>query len=133
MSADLRWAINDRFGVQGEAFVGQTLGTYMGGILQNVNTATFRGLHSGGGWFEVYYYLCLETLHTHIGNGIDDPRDRDLALGQPVRNETAFANLIWDVTKHFRLAGEVTYRKTAYTLLPNNDGIGVQTQVQFKF
>ena len=50
-----------------------------------------------------------------------------------MRNETYFANLIWDVTKSFRLAGEFTYRKTAYTVLPNNDGVGFQTQVQFKF
>jgi hypothetical protein len=72
-------------------------------------------------------------LHTHIGYGIDDPLDRDLAPGQPVRNETYFANLIWDVTKHFRIAGEVTYRKTAYTVVPNNDGIGFHTHVQWKF
>jgi hypothetical protein len=133
LGADLRWAISDRCGFQGEVFVGQTLGTYLGGILQDTNSVTFHGIHSAGGWLEVYYYLCPETLHTHIGYGIDDPRDRDLALGQPVRNECYFANLIWDVSKHFRLACELTYRKTAYSLLRNNDGVGLQTQVQFKF
>ena len=78
-------------------------------------------------------YLCPEKPHTHVGYGLDDPLDRDLAPGQPVRNDTYFANLIWDPSSHFRLAGEFTYRKTAYTLVPNNQGVGFQTQLQFKF
>jgi hypothetical protein len=133
LGSDLRWAVTDRFGVQGEFCVGQSLGSYTAGILQSVNSATFTGVHTTGGWVEVYYYICPDKLHTHIGYGIDDPLDGDLAPGQPVRNETYFANLIWDVTKHLRLAGELTYRKTAYTLVPNNDGVGFQVQVQFKF
>jgi hypothetical protein len=130
LGMDFRWAVTPRFGAQGELFVGQTFGTYMGGILQNINAATFNGVHAAGGWIELYYYICPEKLHTHVGYGIDDPLDRDLAPGQQVRNDTYFANLIWDVTKHFRVAGEFTYRKTAYTLVPNNDDFGFQTQVQ---
>jgi hypothetical protein len=133
LGADCRWLIQERFGLQGELFVGQTLGTYMGGILQNINSTTFHGLHSSGGWLELYYYIRPEKLHTHVGYGIDDPLDRDLAPGQPVRNETYFANLIWEPSKHFRLALEFTYRKTEYTVLHNNDGIGIHTQAQLKF
>jgi hypothetical protein len=133
LGADCRWAVTDRFGVQGELYVGQTLGTYMGGILQNINANTFAGIHSGGGWIELYYYIFPEKLHTHVGYGIDDPLDRDLAPGQPVRNDTYFANLIWDATRYIRVAEEFTYRKTAYTFVPNNNGFGFQTQVQFRF
>jgi hypothetical protein len=131
--SDFRWAVTPSFGFQGEVFVGQTLGVYTAGILQNVNLVTFQPIRTSGGWIEAYYYLCPEKLHTHVGYGIDDPLDRDLAPGQPVRNETYFANLIWDVTKHLRLGWEVTYRRTEYTLLRNNDGMGFQTQVQLKF
>jgi hypothetical protein len=133
LGSDCRWAANDHWGVQGEVFVGQTLGAYTAGILQNVNAATFAGVHTAGGWAEVYYYICPETLHTHFGYGIDDPLDSDLAPGQPVRNETYFANLIWDPSKYFRWGFEVTYRKTAYTVFNNNDGVGIETQVQFRF
>lgn len=133
LGTDVRWALSDRFGVQGELFTGQTLGTYTAGILQNVNADTFAGVHASGGWAEVYYYLCPETLHTHWGYGVDDPLDNDLAPGQPVRNETFFANLIWDPNKYFRLGFEVTYRKTAWTVFQNNDGVGIESQVQFKF
>jgi hypothetical protein len=133
VGSDFRWAVTPCFGFQAEAFVGQTLGTYTGGILQNVNAATSQGVHAAGGWVETYYYLCPEKLHTHIGYGIDDPLDGNLAPGQPVRNETYFANLIWDASKHWRLGCEVTYRRTEYTLFRNNDGMGFQTHVQFKF
>ena len=133
LGSDLRWAITDRFGIQRELFVGQALGTYTGGILQNVNSVTKTGVRASGAWAEVYFYLYPETLHSHVGYGIDDPLDRDLSPGQTVRNDTYFANLIWDATKHFRLAWEVTYRQTSYTVVPNNDGIGFHTQVQWKY
>ena len=133
LGSDLRWAITDRFGVQGEGYIGQTLGTYGGGILQDINSVTFRSVHSAGGWFEVYCYICPDKLHCHIGYGIDDPLDRDVAPGQRLRNEAYFANLIWDVTGAFRVGGEVTYRKTSYAGLQNNDGAGFQMQVQWKF
>jgi hypothetical protein len=133
LGTELRWALTDRFGVQGELFVGQTLGTYMGGILQNINVTTFTGVHAAGRWIELYYYICPAKLHTHLGYGLDDPLDRDLALGQPVRNDTYFANLIWNVSKYCHVAEEFTYRKTAYTLVPNNQGFGLQTQVRFNF
>ena len=133
LGTDLHWAITPRFGMQGELFTGESLGTYAGGILQSVNAVTKAGVRDFGGWVELYYYLCPEKLHAHIGYGIDDPLDRDLAPGQANRNDTYFANLIWDVTKQFRLAGEVTFRQTSYIAVPNNDGVGVQTQVQLKF
>ena len=106
----------------------------MGGILQNVNASTFAGIHSSGGWIELYYYIVPEKLHLHVGYGIDDPLDRDLAPGQPVRNDTIFTNLIWDVSKYIRVAEEFTYERPRYTVVPNNPGLGLPvTQVQFKF
>jgi hypothetical protein len=133
IGADARYALTDRCGIQGEVFYGQTLGNYGGAVFQNVNTKTFEPIRAAGGWIEFYYYLIPECLHTHLGYGIDDPVDRDVAPGQVVRNETYFVNLIWDVTKHFRVAGELAYRKTAYSFLGNTDGVGFQTQVVWKF
>jgi hypothetical protein len=133
VGTDLRWAVTDRFGLQGELYAGQSIGTYGGAILQNINLATFSSVHSAGGWGEAYFYLVPECLHTHWGYGIDDPLDGDLAPGQPVRNNTYFANLIWDVSKNVRIAFEVTYRQTAYTVLSNNEGMTFQTQFQWKF
>ena len=56
-----------------------------------------------------------------------------LAPTQIARNDSFFANLIWDVTRSVRLAVEFTVRETDYVLLNDNDGVGVHTQMQWKF
>ncbi len=134
IGCDVRWAFSERFGFKGEAYLGQGLGTYGGSILQTTNQVTFEGIRSGGGFAELYYYLCPKTLHAHVGYGIDDPVDGDLSLIQPVRNSTYFANLIWNVNQALRLGLEITYRQTSYSPLFNdNRGVGVQTQALYKF
>lgn len=135
---DGRYEVAQRLGVKGELFVGRTLGTYGASVLQTINTTTLQGISSRGAWGEVYYYWCRQpacgrALHTHVGYGIDDPVDSDLANGQILRNQTYWATTLWDVTKAFRVGFEVAYRDTAYKLLRDNSGIGFQTQVQWKF
>jgi hypothetical protein len=130
--SDWRWEVTEKFGTKGEFYVGQGLGTYGGAVLQTINSSTFAPIWSIGGWFELYYYL-LPQLHTHVGYGIDSPQKTDLAAGQVSRNDTLFANLIWDATKTLRLGLEGTYRQTDYVTLLNNQGFTVQTQVQWKF
>ncbi|KAA5539208.1 hypothetical protein FYK55_25135 [Roseiconus nitratireducens] len=135
---DFRWAMNDTFGVLGEVFTGNALGTYNGGILQNINSETLEGVHSTGGFIETYAYLC-PRLHTHIGYGIDDPRDEDLPVSAAAaarsKNQTYYANLLWDVNQTFRIAFEFAYRDTEYNspLLLDNQGPGFHTQLQWLF
>jgi hypothetical protein len=135
---DGRWDVTKRFGVKGELFTGRTLGTYGTAGLANTNIVTFQGIHSRGAWGEVYYYWCRQpacgrALHTHVGYGIDDPTDSDMAPSQILRNETYWATTLWDVTKALRVGFEVAHRSTSYQTLLDNSGIGFQTQVQWKF
>jgi hypothetical protein len=136
LSADFRWKVTDRFGFAGELYTGQSLGTYNGGILQNVSTDTLQGIRSSGGWFEGFVYL-TPCLHSHIGWGIDDPIDRDvdldpLAFGR-IRNSVFYTNLLWDLNQTFRIGFEFTYRETDYRALPDNEGAGFHTQFQWAF
>ncbi|MGF1581013.1 MAG: hypothetical protein ACFCD0_16740 [Gemmataceae bacterium] len=134
IGCDFRWEITKRCGFLAEGYVGQGLGTYGGAILSTVNPVTFNGIRSAGGFTEFYYYICPEVLHTHIGYGIDDPVDRDLGVAQPLRNQTVYGNIIWEVTSALRLGLEITYRETSYSpLLPDNDGVGIHGQVRYKF
>jgi hypothetical protein len=133
LAVDFRWRINDRWGLSGELFHGQTLGTYGGGVFQNVNTTTFRPVHAAGGWGQVDYYF-TPCLHSHFGAGVDDPADSELAPLQIAQNRTVFANLIWDLNQSFRIAGELTFRDTDYIgPAVSNDGVGLHGQVQWKF
>ena len=134
---DWRWKMTDRFGMQGELVHGQGLGTYNAGILQTINAERFTAVQTSGGWLEAWYYW-TPCLHSHFGYAIDDPLDRDLAtvnaaLSAPVRNETWFANCLWDVTPSFRAGFEFTWRETAYDKLPDAEGAGFHTQFRWSF
>ena len=132
LGGDFRWKINDRFGVAGEFYTGQSLGTYNGSILQSVHTTTLEGVRSSGGWFEFFTYW-TPCLHSHLGYAIDAPLDRDIpALGR-LRNDTYFANLLWDWNPTFRVGFEFTYRETTYAGLPDNEGAGFHSQFQWAF
>jgi hypothetical protein len=104
--------------VAGELYCGQTLGSYGGGVLQDINVdsatlvnSTFEGIRSIGGWIETFVDW-TPYLHSHVGFGIDDPLDRDVAVTQRTRNSTLFANAIWDVNQTFRVGLEFTWRQT---------------------
>jgi hypothetical protein len=131
-SVDFRWKVNDFFGVMGELYTGQALGTYSGGVLQNINTITREGIRSSGGFGEVFLYW-TPCLHSHIGYGIDNPVDRDIAVGGRLRNSTIFANVLWDLNPTFRIGLEFTWRETEYKALRDNEGAGFHTQFQWAF
>jgi hypothetical protein len=131
-AVDYRWRVNPKWGFAGEFFAGQGLGSYGGGALQNVNSTTFEAVESVGGWSEMYYYF-TPCVHTHWGYGIDNPSDDTVAPIQVTRNDTFFANWIWDISKSLRVGFEFTYRQTEYAALPDNDGFGVHNQIQWKF
>lgn len=136
VAVDYRWKVNDFWGFQGEMYTGQGLGTYNGGILQNLNATTLQSIRTSGGFGEVYCYW-TPCLHSHFGYGVDNPLDRDLdpaisAAGR-TRNSTVFANAIWDVNATFRIGCELTWRETSYISLSDNEGLGFQTQFQWAF
>lgn len=130
------WASED-FGVRGEVYCGEGLGEYNGGILQSFNPDTFQDIRTAGGFGEVFYYF-TDAFHLHVGYGIDDPNDKDLAPTQIRRNQTYFANFVWDLSKVVQLGLEVDYRKTDYTqFLPNafldSDAVIVATRFLWRF
>ena len=131
---DARWNMTKRFGVQGEAFYGQALGSYLAGAAQGLNTDTFQPIRSVGGFGEAYYYW-TPTLHSHAGYGIDDPIDSEVANTQRVRNQIIFGNLIWDATKNLQLGGELGNLSTGYKspLLGDSSAWIVHTRIQLRF
>ena len=122
-NVDARIPFTSNFGVQGEFFTGQDLGTFFGGVAQGVNLTTRRGIRSTGGWAEVWYDLC-PTLHTHLGYGIDDPFNEDItAAAGRTYNSFLFTNLMVDVTKKMNLGFEVSYWSTEYLTYAPGDSV----------
>lgn len=112
-----------RWGINGEFFVGQALGTYNMGIGQSLDPTGFNAIRAIGGWGDIWYKL-TDCLTVRVGYGIDDPNTDDLSafgvllpapvFGQRSLNTVAWGNIIWDISKYLDVGFEVSYRETNY-------------------
>jgi hypothetical protein len=132
LNLDLDVPITDRFGLRGELFTGEALGTYLGGVGQSINPITLEPIRSRGGWGEIYYYW-TGRLHSHVAYGVDDPVDGDVVAGGRTYNQFYFANIMYDVTKKFRLGFEVGQLKTLYNGLNPGDCTRMEFMARYGF
>lgn len=131
-NADLYAPVTDRFGFQGEFFVGEVLGTYLAGINQGIDPVKRQGIRSIGGWGEIWLNWS-DQLHSHAGFSIDDPYNSDLSTGRRSLNRYFFANLIWNVTSMFDVGLEVSQWKTQYVGLTDGDAVRIETVMRYRF
>ncbi len=111
-NVDYRTQITDRLSFQGELFTGANLSAYLGGIGQGVCPCLRVPIRSSGGWLDLGYQW-NPNLRSHIGCGIDDPRNNDLLFGRSY-NHFIFANISVDLSEHLTTGIEVTSWKTLY-------------------
>ena len=114
----------ERLGFQGEAFIGQAMGTYNGAIGQSLNPMDGEAIYSAGGFGELFW-KATPYFTASIGYGIDNPRDRDLGLvtpmiGQRSRNESYWLNFIWKISDEWESRFEVSHLATDYVAPSNN-------------
>jgi len=131
-NVDLFAPLTDRIGFQGEFFIGEVLGTFQGGIIQGIDPVLRRGIRSTGGWGEVWYHV-TDKVHTHVGFGIDDPRDTDLSAGRRSQNHFWFANAVYDVTELFSIGLEVSHWKTKFVGLADGEAVRIETVMKYRF
>ncbi|MCX7916397.1 MAG: hypothetical protein N3A53_08875, partial [Verrucomicrobiae bacterium] len=108
VNVDLRVPITRWLLVQGEAFIGEDLDSYLGGIGQGVNLTTEVEIHSWGGWGAL-------TLTPHsswqfnAGGGLDNPCNRDVPNAGRTANWFVLGNVFYTVTSELQLAFEVMH------------------------
>ena len=74
---DFEALLGKRAHLQAEIFQGTNLSAHLGGIGQGICPCLRRAIRSIGGWVDVET-LWTPELRTHVGYGIDGPRDEDL-------------------------------------------------------
>ncbi|MBN1912512.1 MAG: hypothetical protein JW818_22510 [Pirellulales bacterium] len=130
---DMEVPVTSRFGLRGELQTGENLSTFLGGIGQGIDTTSLRTIRTTGGWIEAYYYI-RPDLHTHVAYGADDPNDNDLVTaGSRTLNQFYFVNLMYDVTKQFRLGFEVSNLKTTYNTLRPGNSVRFEWMARYAF
>jgi hypothetical protein len=115
---DVRVPISSRGGIQGEAFMGDNLGTFLGGIVQGVQVdagaGRLRGIRSRGGWIDAWFDW-TDHLTTHVGYGVDDPINVDvIAMTGRTYNHFLFGNVTYEITPKMIVGVEVTSWRTHY-------------------
>jgi len=114
-----------QFELSGELFFGQNLDNYMGGIGQGINSNTWKGIKTAGGWGQIAY-LGIKKWRFVVGGGIDNPYSRQVPAGGRVSNMWIFCNAVHNLTRHLQVGVEYTYAETGY-VGPN----GTDNRVQF--
>jgi hypothetical protein len=121
--------VPDRFGIQGEAYLGQALGNYCGTILQTTKGEFDKEIHSRGFWVEGAM-VWGKALQSRFGYGQDRNYPTDIGAAGLQMNQTVFANLMWDLNKSVQVSVEPTWRKTTYLGLRSNNGPGIMFAAQ---
>lgn len=89
LGLDVRVPFASRFTFQGEAWQGENLSDFRGGVAQGVNTATGEEIESRGAWVELGFQATpLYALYAGVTR--DDPEDGDLGTGGRIRNGASY-------------------------------------------
>jgi hypothetical protein len=100
--------------VQGEFFFGQLLADYMGAVFQSFNPNTGNSIAAKGGWAEVEQKFA-DTYRVHVGYGVDNVDETDLTpITSRKQNAALYANVFYDMTPAFSIAGELALWRTQY-------------------
>jgi hypothetical protein len=132
LNFDLHYPLGERWGVQGELFWGEVLGTFQGGINQGIDPVTRQGIGSLGGWGEVWFQASRQWGF-HAGYGLDDPLNADLSSGRRTRNQVFFANAVYNFTDLFDIGLEVSWWETDYLGLAPGEALRVESVVRYRF
>ena len=123
---DGRLALGRNLSLSGELYSGQALGEYMAGILQTYNRRSNQAVATSGGWAQLSAAIS-DNLRFNAGYGIDTADDSG-RFGLTLNN-TAFANVIWEVNPWLQLGLEGNYKLTTYDTFGDKDAWVVITQL----
>jgi hypothetical protein len=118
--------------LQGEAFLGENLDGYLGGIGQGFNTNNLHAVRTHGGWVAA----TLEPSpkwQFNLGAGCEDTRNSDLSDAMRSFNGVIFGNGQYFITPHLSLGLEVSYLHTDYKNQADGDNWREQFTVIYKF
>jgi hypothetical protein len=100
VALDYKLPIWKRVSIQGEAWTGQDLSDFRGGIAQTIDTVTGEEIASRGGWVEVG--VKVGSFLISPGYATDDPRNRDVPAGTTQANAGRVQNRAWYLSNRWQ-------------------------------
>jgi hypothetical protein len=135
INVDLKLKLSPRVNISGEFFMGQNLGAYLGGVLQDYSP-TFNEIGAMGGWGMISLVPVEKTLF-NIGYCFDDPDEEDFVIPDESTitminmNSVFFGNIMYSVTKNVTAMIEGSYLKTTYHRKTVSGGVTDSTDLDY--
>jgi len=141
---DMTIPLLEKLQLTGEAWMGENLDTYLGGVGQGIHAVDFDGNAANGAEFPLggikakggWGALAIGPwgpLSYNLGAGIDDPAGDELYRGQRDQNMTVFGNVFWKVNEAITTGFEVSYLDTKYKDISDGDAMRFQLSLIYKF
>jgi hypothetical protein len=124
---DAKLKLSDRVTLTGEYFMGQNLGTYFGGVLQDYSP-TYNEIGAQGGWGVLSLAPSGRTMF-NMGYCFDDPDDNDFTIPDESSNSMIgmnsvfFGNVMYDITSNVTAMIEGSFLKTTYLYKTMQEGV----------
>ena len=80
-----------------------------------------------------YSFSPFKRAKFHVGAGLDDPRDKDLAVGGRTRNYVLWGNHTYDLSGNTTAGIECSYWSTRYSNSGSCPNLRVQMMMQYGF
>lgn len=113
LNLDLLLVLSPKFKLIAECFSGKNLGTFLGGIVQTVNTTTATEIKAKGFYVNAVFNP-TKQLQFSLGYSMDDPDDKTLANGNRAKNTSFFANVQYNFSQSLKVGFEVSNWVTDY-------------------
>jgi hypothetical protein len=138
LAADLSLPLGTALALQGEAWTGENLDSFQGGINQGVLTREsprgVEALAGHGGWAQLSLTPpATKKVSFHLAAGVDDPDDDHLGRGARARNRTLLASVLWKPTPQYQAALEYGHVATRWAGLDDNSGSVVNVAFALTF
>ncbi len=141
VNLDVQQPVNEWISVKGEAFVGENLDDYFGGIGQGVRiirdendtiTAVPNGIASKGGWVQATL-TPSKKWRFHLGAGVDDVDNSDVDNNGRTLNRAVYGNAIYALNKSADVGVELSHWRTDYKGSGTTEDVRLQTSLIYKF
>ncbi len=131
-NVDVTQPVNKWLAFKGEAFAGENLGAYLGGIGQGVNTSTNQEIGSKGGWVAASLGPWDKWSFT-VGSGVDTADRDDVATGDRTLNRNVFGNMIYSFDKNAKVGLELSHWRTEYKGPGDAESFRAQMSFMYNF
>jgi hypothetical protein len=129
---DMKIPMGKSVTLQGEAFTGRDLDSYLGGSNEAIRLDPKTATESAGGWLALSI-IGSPKVTWNLGASVDDPRNSELSPGARSRNSSIFGNGYFTIAPSAQLLAELSYWATDYLGKPRAHAFRAQLSFQYTF